>query len=249
MKLRHALLYSAFLLLIGYIIGASLPPWFINLTNVDDAPMSSGDYYLIVVGAFTALGTMSAALVALFLSEIRSWFKKVSYNIRLDKETVNEDLIDVKGTKKAKRYFNSIIFENNGNINALNCELYLENATFKSNDVAVPLNWENAPIKWSAEHTMSYIPYQGKRVLPIFEITAPEKQSTPDGKINEIPSQINIAGLKSIESRCGCWEIVYCLYSSTSKPQKFKLLIEWNGKWEGRQTEMKDMLKLTLTMI
>lgn len=245
MKWKNSILPAVLLLFVGYSLGVLLPPWFLNLTRIANGPINRGDYLLIVVGAFTALGTFSAAVVALFMNEIRGLFKKVSYNIRLDSPEAIEDVVDIKGSKKAKRYHNSVQFHNEGNINALNCELYVENAELTENGITTPLNWENAPIKWGAE----YIPYQGKRILPIFEITAPQKQSTPDGKINELPGQINIAGLKAVEARAGSWSIDYCLYSASAKPKKFRLLINWNGKWEERQKEMKEMLKMSLTMI
>lgn len=30
---------------------------------------------------------------------------------------------------------------------------------------------------------------------------------------------------------------------------KFKYIVEWNGNWEERQTEMKDILKMKLEML
>lgn len=249
MRWRYKILILLGVLLIGYIIGALLPPHFISHSQISDAPIARGDYYLILVGILTALGTLSAAAVALFMNEIRSTFKKVIYDINLDSEEIKEEVVEIKGNKKAKRYFNSCLFANTGNINALNCELYIESASFKANEITTLLTWENAPIKWSEEHSMSYIPSKGKRMLPLFEITAPESQSTPDEKTTTTPGQIKIAGMKPFEAKGGCWEVVYCVYSSTAKPQKFRLIADWNGKWEDRQTEMRNMLHLTLTMI
>ena len=83
----------------------------------------------------------------------------------------------------------------------------------------------------------------------LFEIIAPQQQSTPDGKTNTIPATLNILGLKNIEAKAGKWELIYCLYSISSKPQKFKYIIEWNGEWEGRQTEMKNILTMKLEMV
>lgn len=249
MRLRYGILVTIAIFIAGYVFGALLPPWFVHLSSVSSEPISRGDYFLIFVGALSAIGTLSAAIVALFKEEIRSWFKKVSYNIALDSLEILEEITEIKGNKKAKRYFNSCVFSNTGNINAMNCELYLESASFKANDIITVLNRNNSPIKWSEERSMSYIPSNGKRVLPLFEMTAPEKQSTPDGKMTIVPGQIKIAGLSPSEAKEGCWEMVYCMYSSTAKPQKFKLVIDWNGKWEDRQTEMKNMLHLKLTTI
>ena len=64
-----------------------------------------------------------------------------------------------------------------------------------------------------------------------------------------IPATLKMLGLKNIEAKAGKWEIIYCLYSTNPKPQKFKYIVEWNGNWEERQTEMKDILKMKLEML
>lgn len=214
-----------------------------------NTPISKGDYYGNVINGFVAFGTCSAVIVALFLDEIRSLFKKVTFVIQLNSDEAIEEVENIKGTKKARRYHNSIQFFNNGNINAQNCELYVESASFISDNSITTLTVENAPINWNLVNNIVYIPYQGKKVLPLFEIIAPQKQSTPDGKTDIIPAALKILGLKNIEAKAGKWEIIYCLYSTNSKPQKFKYIVEWNGNWEERQTEMKDILKMKLEML
>lgn len=248
MKWKITSLLCFISLIIGYILGMFLPLT-LGVCEVSNEPISKGDYYGNVINGFVAFGTCSAVIVALFLDEIRAVFKKVTFDIRLDNEVAIEDVENIKGTKKAKRYHNSIQFFNNGNINAQNCELYLEKALFISENSTTTLNVENAPINWNSGNGIVYVPYQGKKVLPLFEIVAPQKQSTPDGKTDIIPATIKILGLKNIESKAGKWELIYCLYSINSKPQKFKYIVEWNGNWEDRQTEMKDILKMKLEMI
>ena len=108
---------------------------------------------------------------------------------------------------------------------------------------------ENNPINWNNNSNIVYIPRQGKKVLPLFEILAPQKQSTPEGKIDVIPAVLNILGLKKIEAKAGKWELIYCLYTTNSKPKKFKYNVEWKGSWEERQTEMKDILKMNLEIL
>ena len=242
-----ALLYFIFLIG-GYLLGIFLP-FGLGPCNVSDEPIPKGDYYGNVINGFVALGTCSAVIVALFLDEIRSLFKKVTFDIRLDNEEAIEEVEDIKGSKKAKRYHNSIQFFNNGNINAQNCELYLESAKFISENSTTTLTVENSPINWNQDSNIVYIPYQGKKVLPLFEMLAPQKQSTPEGKTDIIPAVLKILGLKVIETKAGKWELIYCLYSTNSKPQKFKYIIEWTGAWEERQTEMKNILTMKLEML
>ena len=138
-----------------------------------NTPISKGDYYGNVINGFVAFGTCSAVIVALFLDEIRSLFKKVTFVIQLNSDEAIEEVENIKGTKKARRYHNSIQFFNNGNINAQNCELYVESASFISDNSTTTLTVENAPINWNLGNNIVYIPYQGKKVLPLFEIIAP----------------------------------------------------------------------------
>lgn len=111
------------------------------------------------------------------------------------------------------------------------------------------LTVENTPINWNQDNNIVYIPYQGKKVLPLFEIIAPQKQSIPDGKTDIIPAVLRILGLRDTDAKAGQWELIYCLYSTNSKPQKFKYIIEWNDSWEERQTEMRNFLKMKLEML
>lgn len=248
MKWKIVLLLCGISLIIGYFLGVFLPLG-LGPCEMTNTPISKGDYYGNVINGFVAFGTCSAVIVALFLDEIRSLFKKVAFVIQLNSDEAIEEVENIKGTKKARRYHNSIQVFNNGNINAQNCELYVESASFISDNSTTTLTVENAPINWNLGNNIVYIPYQGKKVLPLFEIIAPQKQSTPDGKTDIIPATLKMLGLKNIEAKAGKWEIIYCLYSTNSKPQKFKYIVEWNGNWEERQTEMKDILKMKLEML
>lgn len=80
---------------------------------------------------------------------------------------------------------------------------------------------------------------------------APQKQSNPNGNDNKtIPPQYSFLGFPSIvDAKKGRWELLYCLNSTNSKPQRFKLSIDWNGEWEGRQADMKKLLTMKLEQL
>lgn len=202
MKWKIVLLLCGISLIIGYFLGVFLPLG-LGPCEMTNTPISKGDYYGNVINGFVAFGTCSAVIVALFLDEIRSLFKKVAFVIQLNSDEAIEEVENIKGTKKARRYHNSIQFFNNGNINAQNCELYVESASFISDNSTTTLTVENAPINWNLGNNIVYIPYQGKKVLPLFEIIAPQKQSTPDGKTDIIPATLKMLGLKNIEAKAG----------------------------------------------
>lgn len=190
-------------LIIGYFIGVHLSYDFIPVVK-NEVPMSKADYYQLIIGFFEAIGTCAAVIVALFLNEIRAWFKKVTFEIKLDNDDAVEEIVDIKGVKKAIKYHNHIQFHNKGNINAQNCELFLENAQFfleNNSRCSTSLSLGSEPISWNNTNTSVYIPSQGKKVLHIFEMTAPQKQTNPDGKIDNIkPAEYVFLGLPSMEA-------------------------------------------------
>lgn len=246
------LLLVLLFLIIGYIIGSYIP--LNGPIIISDAEISKSEYYSNIINSFVTFGTCAAVIVALFLTEIRSWFKKVNFNIQLHNADIIEDLIDNKGSKKAIRYYNSIQIFNKGNINAQYCELYLERAEYyKGQMTNTPLDLavQYTAIDWGNVNNNVYIPCQGKKVLHIFEILAPKKQSTPDGGENKIPPKMKILGLLNSDGEisAGCIVLTYCLYSINAKPKKFKFIVTWNGNWEERQAEMKNALTTKLEMV
>ena len=221
--------------------------------EVSDAPISKGEYYGNWIDAFGAVSTFLAVLVALFASEIQACFRKVKFEVELSDGGVVEDLIDDgNGGKKASRYYTSIQITNNGNINALDCELYLEKAEVYADkhdeSNAKIIDTEYVAIAIGNVGGNVYIPSNGKKVLQIIEVLSPEKQSTPDGGKAVTKPQLNIPGLKNIDKQfeSGKLKLTYCLYSSNAKPKKFDVVLLWNGTWEKRQTEMRRVLTTKL---
>ncbi len=241
MKFCSYLLVLALGLALGYYVVPIISPGILL-----EEPLTRAEHYATIINIVVAIGTIAAVVVALFQNEIRSWFKKVTFKTSLISEDIIEDLITDNDVKKAAKYHNHIQFVNDGNINAQNCELYLETAEFCSDNggaQSVPVG--NDPIVWNNIGGMVYIPSQGKKVLPIFEITAPQKSTNPDRKSDTVkPSEYILLGLPRMEAQKGVWELTYCLYSINSKPHRFKFTVDWNGEWEIRQTEMKKILKL-----
>lgn len=85
--------------------------------------------------------------------------------------------------------------------------------------------------------------------MEVFKMTAPQGQSTPDSKGYSKASEYLIAGLSPLQAKKGQYIITYCLYSSTAGLIRFKLSIDWDGKWEKRQSEMKNRLELKLDIV
>lgn len=240
--------------LIGYFFKAHfLCHW--NTITLIDEPIPKIEYYQFLVNIFETIGTCATVIVALFLNEIRSCFKKVSFDITLSSEDAIEELEDIRGIRRALKYYNCIQFFNKGNINAHNCELYLENAIFfpfENNKNGDFVSVGNDPINWGYNRSsMIYIPAQGKKFVRVFEMIAPQKQSNPNGQSdNTTPVQYFFLGfIRNIEAKKGKWELTYCLNSTNSKPVRIKLNVEWTGEWEQRQVDMKKFLTMKLERV
>lgn len=113
MKWKIVLLLCGISLIIGYFLGVFLPLG-LGPCEMTNTPISKGDYYGNVINGFVAFGTCSAVIVALFLDEIRSLFKKVAFVIQLNSDEAIEEVENIKGTKKREGIiilFSSLIME------------------------------------------------------------------------------------------------------------------------------------------
>ena len=91
MKWKIVLLLCGISLIIGYFLGVFLPLG-LGPCEMTNTPISKGDYYGNVINGFVAFGTCSAVIVALFLDEIRSLFKKVTFVIQLNSDEAIEEV-------------------------------------------------------------------------------------------------------------------------------------------------------------
>lgn len=238
-------------IIVGYFISVFIPFSFWQPPTCDSTPISRSEYITNIIAVLGVIGTFSAVAVALFLDEIKSIFKKVKFEIHLSSDNIKEELDDTQGvSKKAKRYYNHLFVNNIGNINAQNCELYIESLEYINTTLINPISIsiKNSPLRWEVEEKdRVYIPSQGKKILEFIEILAPEVQSTPEGVRTEIPPKLIIVGLPQKEEYIGGkWIASFCLYSVNAKPYKFKVTVDWDGSWQERQSEMKNIFSIKI---
>ncbi len=250
-KIKYLLLIILVALVGGYILAMFAPFDFWRLT-IKDEPISKGEHYSNIISAIGALGTVFAVIVALFLEDIKSFFKKVHFDIQFKSHEILEELEETPDTsKKAKRYHNAIRILNTGNINANNCELYIESLIYSNGSIKnpIPLPIKNTRISWEFEKRDEvYIPSMGEKLIEVIEILAPEAKSTPSETAAQIPPKLKIAGVETKDEYMGGkWVAHFCLYSSNAtRPHKFKIIIDWDGSWYERQSEMKNVVDIKL---
>lgn len=226
------------------------------IPNVDwNRTISSGELFYYFINTIQAIATVLAVIVALFIDSIKNYFRKPELNVSLHNNDLMEELDNCNETnRKAKRYHNYIDIFNKGNVNAESCEIYIDSILFKGLGMqnSIELLQSEHLLYWSGNEKRSntYIPVQGKKSFQIYEILPPEEQGTPGGNASKIPPQLFIGSYKVPDEYCGGkWEITICLYSPSLKPQKFKVIIEWDGNWENRQMEMKGKVRNSIEQL
>ena len=233
-------------LAIGYFIGIFLP---LNIRpEIEYKPLTSGEYYYYTITTFGVFATFLTVIVALFKDDLIRLIKHTKLNFSFhDNKSLWEDIIDIHGTKKAQKYFSIVTLENQGNLIAENCELFLDRIERQvEGNTEIHLS-ESKQINWMPNKERIYIPSEGNISFHIFEFLQPQKISTPDGKTNTIPAKFNILGYPDIIAENGKWIFSFTLHSSSiNKPLKFIFKVDWNGKWESRLTEMEHNLKVEL---
>lgn len=243
---RKCIFIAIVLIIVAYLIGNFIPIK-ILVPNIDwDKKISTGELFYYFISFIQAIGTVAAVIIALFNDNIKSYFRKPKLKIDLHNSELIEELENNgERNRKAKRYYNSIDIFNEGNINAENCEICIDSILFWGLGMNTPIELLQSEhiLYWSGneKRNNTYIPVQGKKSFQLYEIFPPEEQGTPGGgDTATIPPKLNIGSYKIPDEYCGGkWEVIICLYTPTLKPQKIKVIIEWDGSWENRQMEMK----------
>lgn len=207
------------------------------------------NWFIMLYHFFQFVCTLAAVIIALFNDTIRSHFRKPKLKVRLRSNDIIEEL-DSNTTpfRKAKRYHNSIDIFNEGNENAENCEISIESISFKGLGMqeSVDILQNSIELYWNgtSDQNKTYIPAQGKKYFQYIEIQPPIEQSIPGGQSDIIPPRLSIGSfVVPCEYGGGKWTATLLLSSPKSKPQKFNIIIDWDGTWENRQMEMKKKVK------
>lgn len=244
------------IVILAYIFGCIIP-FKAFIPNIDwNKQISPGELVYYFICTLQAIGTIGAVIVALFNDNIKSYFRKPKLSINLHNNDICEELDEHKdGSRKAKRYHNSIDIVNEGNTTAENCEIYIESISFTGLGMktSVELLQNDYFLSWSnsEQKNSTYIPVNGKKSFQLYEILPAEEQGTPGGGNRaKIPAQLVIGSYKVPSEYCGGkWNIMICLYSPSSKLHKFQVTIDWDGNWEDRQMEMKNKVKNSINTV
>lgn len=240
-RIRFFLIIIGGVFLLGYIFGG-LWPFRIIMYDLSEEPVNKGQNLSNLIAIFSSIFTLLAVVVALFKDEIVGNFKSVELDVApiCDTIEVSYDESMAEEDPTISKYYNNVIFNNQGNINALGCELQVENIEFKG-----PSDLHQRKITFSKKKVMlggqeqSYIPKNGgKRETSLIEIMTSED---PEGNKK---IQLSIAE-NQVQPKAGLWIVEYCLNMSNANIRHYKFQIEWDGKWH----DNKSMMQITTRRI
>lgn len=244
MKWYKLILLSSIILILGYILGMFFP-W-LGPCSVDNAPITKGDYYGIIINILYTIVTFLAVVVALWKESILRFFKHPQCTIELLEGGLIENIDLEQQTPQADSYECILKIENKGNSVALGCEICISEILYakKSSIEKKPIRNLYGDKKLLGELPLD-IPPRISKEINLFKIASPTNFGTPD--TNE-PSNLKIDfnGIQEIpsnRSQNGFWEIRYYMNYKNGESLRFSLNIEWDGSWKNRKSEMKDVLK------
>lgn len=238
-RIRYFLLILLGTVVVGYIIGSLWPLGSIMYPLSED-PVDRGQNLENIISIFAAFFTLMAVIVALFKDEIVGNFKNVDITIEPLCYSVEEYLNETQGEgdPTVAKFYNQIVFKNNGNVNALDCELLVEKVSFrKKSDVhSHPVNISKKKVLLGGLDR-TYIPKNGgHREANLVEIMTSED---PDGNKK---NQLLIAD-NPVASKAGIWTVEYCLNMSNGSIKHCQFEIEWDGVWHDHKNNMQIQIK------
>lgn len=237
---------------LGYIIGQFVPVEYLH-PKLISTDINTNDYYtrLITIGGI--ISTLLAIIIALFKEDIRRLWEYSSLEIEIKySDKILCEILDVNNSDessdstqniKAIKYELPIVVKNTGKLPAKNCEIYIDKLEFKNSSftyyqeipsTGIALDW------WGKNQKAILIPPSGKSQITIVEIFSNEVSTDDMGNaLTKESLKIKFGNIDSPPKyKSGTWVAHFVIYSENTKPIKYIIELEWNGKWEQRLTEM-----------
>lgn len=239
-------------LIVGYLVGIFFPIEILKPNFTDTDIINKTQYYKILISIISTFITFCAVIVALFKDDLRAYWKRPKIEFikpsQFTIEEFNNNSDSSSNTLIATKYISRIEIKNNGNIPAINTEIFLEKLDFKEKNATIlqPIECYGKPLVWNGtESTSMILPVGSKKLIDIITIVAPEKTSKPDSQTIKTPSKIIIGDIvNKKEHSKGTWYATYGLYAQNHKTISFKIEMEWNGVWKTRLTEFSSQYQI-----
>lgn len=205
-----------------------------------------------VYGIIGSIATTIAVIVALFKDDILRKFH--SPELVIEKYTgglIPLVKVDGKNGSGDSYYKCELKINNDGAENARNCTIVLSRFLYDTSRMGDGAKSELDPSQIEriieiGEKNNQIVSGLDTRV-ELFRINNPSLSSTPNGvmeKANVIFPQVNLGDEIAAESN---FEIDYEIRADNAAPIKFKVFIEWTGKWNNSVNEMSNNIKVKIS--
>ena len=203
-----------------------------------------------VVGVLAMMGTV---IVAIFGQEIKRWIFGEKCSISLVDGGFVEKLGDTADSAhpEAQHYDCSITLANSGSREIIGCQLFIcevhyrpeSGGKFKSVQKLADkaLYWRLQEIK-----SRDLLPGES-REFPLFIIYPENSHQTPDNQFS-FPLSMRISGARLDDkyTKKGAWIVKYQVRSKERILKSFEIMVQWDGTWHSRITEMEEVVSVNL---
>ncbi len=231
-------------LAIGLVI-IVIPICFLWLIDSTDSKTTLIYYTFEIVGG---VGTLYAVIIALFSNDLQKLYHRPAIAIELTPPTLGSDTQTQGQQLQVNKYYRNICIKNGGDVQASECELYIESIKIANRIVK-----EDVVVKWNSNLERTYIPAGGHRTVDLLEIKpTPDYIKSddvePDSQVNNLRGQLWLTGMVAQ----GDWynneiAVTIAVYSiSTSEPVRKTIKINYNGQWSANKEEMEQFIKIEL---
>lgn len=238
MKVVKKILFWITIILIGVIIGISLPyKWSGDINEVALFPFDNNiwDKIFDIVNASLLLITL---LTAIFKEQILAGIYHAKFEVKSDND-YQEMVENTEMGSKANYYEKVMKVQNIGNRPALNSRLVLDGLSVKGEsdyyEVELELS-ESTILPQSVDPSNNQLKPQGSLSFSIFRILP---KVSAHGEVPARPMSFQI-GNNEVEIKQGKTDyvIAYHIEAEDIQSPTNKIVVHWNGKWQNRKTEM-----------
>ena len=239
-------------LLIGFIVGVATVILYYCFSDIKLKKQESYDPWLLAYYLFAiigSIGTILAVVVALGKEAIMKWL----YRPRLKVTPVDNGLMEILNENarvpEALSYQCHVSIENIGSLVAMGCRVFISDIkyskTANNRDCKTIRNAKNKQLYWISNEVD--LPVGIANNIKLFDIVNPGSVGTPQSDTPHPPIiKFNGCVLPTKQSQKGCWIIDYYVSSKNGEVMKFYAIIEWNGEFKSRATDMSEILKIQI---
>jgi len=209
---------------------------------VSETPITTYQFYDLIIKVIAALLTLSAVVVALFKEFLISGFNYVELKIeKRDSDFIYEAINPITQPPIAESYKTYLKVSNNGNILAEGCVIKVSEIKYKNDRTGIEKVievFDSVHLKWTNEQ--EEIGIHPKNHTSVSVIILSNENSTVPGRGQGQNAKLSIGGISiPKEFTNGRYEVIFELLCKNHRGIKYNLKIAWDGTWKSRSSDIK----------